>query len=75
VERLNQNGRCGSGCVCSFRTAWITEVWIDEQSHRASLKLPCVQRAIARGKPLIARFGEPVVTQPVGGHGLAGTMA
>jgi quinol monooxygenase YgiN len=54
---------------------WITEVWIDEQSHRASLKLPSVQRAIARGKPLIARFGEPVVTQPVGGHGLAGTKA
>jgi quinol monooxygenase YgiN len=54
---------------------WITEVWIDEQSHRASLKLPSVQLAISRGKPLIARFGETAVTEPVGGHGLARTKA
>ena len=49
---------------------WITEVWIDEQSHSASLKIPAVQRAIARGKPLIASFGQRTVTEPVGGHGL-----
>lgn len=49
---------------------WITEVWTDEQSHRASLKLPAVQRAIAQGKPLIAGFGDRTVTEPVGGHGL-----
>ena len=50
---------------------WITEVWIDEQSHRASLSLPAVQQAISRAKPLIASFGEHFVTDPVGGHGLA----
>ncbi|MFO7180781.1 MAG: putative quinol monooxygenase [Pseudomonadota bacterium] len=50
---------------------WITEVWIDEQSHRASLSLPAVQQAISRAKPLIASFGEHFVTEPVGGHGLA----
>ena len=50
---------------------WITEVWTDEGSHRASLKLPAVQQAIARGKPLIASFGDRRVTEPVGGHGLA----
>lgn len=49
---------------------WITEVWESEAHHRASLALPSVQEAIARGKPLIAAFGESVVTEPVGGHGL-----
>lgn len=50
---------------------WITEVWDSEQSHRASLSLPSVRQAIERGKPLIASFGEPIFTQPVGGHGLS----
>jgi quinol monooxygenase YgiN len=50
---------------------WITEVWASEASHRASLALPAVRDAIARGRPLIAGFGEPIVTAPVGGHGLA----
>jgi quinol monooxygenase YgiN len=50
---------------------WITEVWDSKASHEASLKLPAVQAAIARGKPLIASFGERFVTAPVGGHGLA----
>lgn len=49
---------------------WITEVWDSEQSHRASLSLPSVKKAIARGKPLIASFGDATVTEPVGGHGL-----
>lgn len=49
---------------------WITEVWDSEESHRASLALPAVRAAIARGKPLIAGFGNRSVTEPVGGHGL-----
>jgi quinol monooxygenase YgiN len=49
---------------------WITEVWDNEASHAASLKLPAVQAAIAKAKPLIAGFGERFVTAPVGGHGL-----
>ncbi len=49
---------------------WITEAWDSEASHKASLGLPQVQAAIARGKPLIAGFGERFVTMPVGGHGL-----
>jgi quinol monooxygenase YgiN len=49
---------------------WITEAWDSKASHDASLSLPVVQQAIARGKPLIAGFGERVVTTPVGGHGL-----
>jgi quinol monooxygenase YgiN len=49
---------------------WITEVWESQEHHRASLTLSSVQEAIVRGRPLIAAFGESVVTEPVGGHGL-----
>ena len=49
---------------------WITEVWDSKASHDASLALPAVKDAIARGRPLIASFGDGVVTTPVGGHGL-----
>jgi quinol monooxygenase YgiN len=49
---------------------WVTEVWVDEASHAASLALPAVRDAIARGRPLIAGFGQRFVTRPLGGHGL-----
>ena len=49
---------------------WVTEVWDSQASHDASLSLPAVQQAIARGRSLIAGFRERIVTQPVGGHGL-----
>ena len=50
---------------------WITEVWDDAESHRASLQLPAVQSAIAKARPIIAGFGNRVETVPVGGAGLA----
>ena len=50
---------------------WITEVWEDAESHRASLVLPAVQEAIAKGRPLIAGFSNRVETMPLGGLGLA----
>jgi len=49
---------------------WITETWDSQASHAASLALPAVRAAIAKGRPLIAGFGERFETQPVGGHGL-----
>jgi len=49
---------------------WITEVWDSQESHHASLALPSVQQAIARGKSFIAGFGERYETHPVGGHGI-----
>ena len=49
---------------------WVTETWIDQASHKASLSLPAVQAAIAKGRPLIAGFGERFETEPVGGHGV-----
>jgi quinol monooxygenase YgiN len=49
---------------------WITEVWESGDAHQASLSLPSVRDAIARGRPLIAGFGDSIMTTPVGGHGL-----
>jgi len=49
---------------------WITEVWTDEASHKASLSLPEVQAAIAKARPIIAGFDSQTRTTPVGGVGL-----
>ena len=49
---------------------WITEVWDSPDSHKASLSLPAVQAAIAKGRPMIAGFSDRVETVPLGGHGL-----
>jgi quinol monooxygenase YgiN len=51
-------------------TIWITEVWDNAESHRASLDVPAVQQAIARARPLIADMAMVAETAPVGGHGL-----
>jgi quinol monooxygenase YgiN len=52
---------------------WVTEIWETKERHRASLSLPAVQGAIARGRPLIAGFAERFETNPIGGHGLGPT--
>ncbi|WP_421737916.1 putative quinol monooxygenase [Caulobacter sp.] len=52
---------------------WITEVWTDAASHAGSLKLPAVQAAITKARPIIAGFGQRFETVPVGGVGLART--
>jgi len=49
---------------------WVTEVWDNADSHRASLSLPAVQAAIAEGRPLIAGFDSRAETVPLGGIGL-----
>ena len=48
---------------------WITEVWDSKASHDNSLKLPAVQVAIAKARPLIAGFGTQTVTTPAAGGG------
>ena len=50
---------------------WITEVWDSPENHKASLSLPQVQQAIAKGRPLIASFGDRVETEPIGGVGIS----
>lgn len=52
------------------KAIWVTEVWDSQASHQASLSLPSVQEAIAKGKPFIAGFGERFETEPIGGYGL-----
>jgi quinol monooxygenase YgiN len=49
---------------------WVTEVWDSQEAHRASLQLPAVQAAIAKGRPLIAGFDNRVETEVLGGIGL-----
>jgi quinol monooxygenase YgiN len=49
---------------------WISEVWRDKESHRASLGLPSVKAAIQKAMPIIARFDQSVEVEPVGGVGL-----
>ena len=46
---------------------WITEVWKDEASHKASLELPQVQEAIRKARPIIAGFGARAELEPAGG--------
>jgi quinol monooxygenase YgiN len=53
---------------------WITEVWDSQASHKASLTLPAVQAAIAKGRPLIAGFSNRIETVPIGGHGIQETL-
>jgi quinol monooxygenase YgiN len=53
-------------------TIWVTEIWDTKQYHDDSLKLPAVQAAIAKGRPLIAGFETLAETHPVGGRGIEG---
>lgn len=49
---------------------WITEAWESKAAHAASLSLPSVRAAIAKGRPMIAGMSGVAETTPVGGHGL-----
>ena len=51
---------------------WITEVWTDQDSHVGSLKLPAVQAAIAKARPIIAGFGRPFLFHSCNGQRHAG---
>ena len=44
---------------------WITEIWDSKAHHDASLQLPAVRDAIAKGRPLIAGFELSVETRPL----------
>ena len=44
---------------------WIVELWDNKEAHAASLKLPAVQDAIKKGRPLIAGFGTRAEFKPV----------
>lgn len=44
---------------------WVTELWENKAAHDASLALPGVRAAIAKGRPLIAGFALSAQTRPV----------
>ena len=72
IEGTNAMPGCLSYVVAADATEpdalWVTEVWDSRASHQASLQLPAVQAAIAKGRPLIAGFSNRVETVPIGGH-------
>lgn len=45
---------------------WVVEIWQTKEAHAQSLQLPGVQAAIAKGRPLIAGFGERFEFKPLG---------
>jgi quinol monooxygenase YgiN len=46
---------------------WFSEVWDSKEAHDASLSIPAVREAIAKGRPLIAGFETTAETRPVAG--------
>jgi quinol monooxygenase YgiN len=46
---------------------WVTEIWESKAAHDASLSLPAVRDAIAKGRPLIASFESGAQTRPISG--------
>ncbi|MFZ5667660.1 MAG: putative quinol monooxygenase [Pseudomonadota bacterium] len=44
---------------------WIVEIWTDKDAHAASLSLPVVHAAIAKGRPLIGGFGTRAEFRPM----------
>jgi quinol monooxygenase YgiN len=75
IDSINGMPGCISYVIAKGSTdenaIWITEVWDSKESHDASLSLPQVKKAIAAARPMIAGFGNNVITTPIGGFGLA----
>ena len=46
---------------------WFSEVWDSKEAHDASLSIPEVREAIAKGRPMIAAFETTAETRPVAG--------
>jgi len=44
---------------------WVTEAWVSQAAHAASLDLPQVQEAIRMARPIIAGFGLRAEVTPV----------
>jgi quinol monooxygenase YgiN len=49
---------------------WVTEVWVDSESHSASLENPHVRSVIEQALPLLAGPPEALHLLPVGGKGV-----
>src|SRR4051794_22511632 len=53
-------------------TVWVTELWEDEEQHRASLSLEGVPALIQATMPLLAGPPEQIRLTPAGGKGPRG---
>jgi quinol monooxygenase YgiN len=53
--------------VVDVDALWVTELWESKAAHDASLTLPAVKDAIAKGRPLIAGFDVHAETRPLSG--------
>lgn len=77
VAILQEGTQAMPGCLCyviatdpaDANGLWISEVWDTQASHKASLSLPAVQTAMAKGRAMIAGFSNRIETVPIGGHG------
>jgi quinol monooxygenase YgiN len=49
---------------------WVSEVWVDRESHAASLEHPHVRALIERALPLLAGPPEALHLVPAGGKGI-----
>lgn len=49
---------------------WLTEIWVDEESHDKSMADPKIKEVVAQAKPLLVRRDMRVVTEPRAGQGL-----
>jgi len=49
---------------------WVNEVWVDSESHAASLEQPHVRSLIERALPLLAGPPEALHLRPAGGKGV-----
>ncbi|UZK66780.1 putative quinol monooxygenase [Sphingomonas sp. M1-B02] len=75
IEILGAGTAAMPGCLAylvaedatDVEAIWITEIWDKKESHAASLQLPAVREAIAKGRPLIAGFELSAETRPVPG--------
>ncbi|WP_205695475.1 putative quinol monooxygenase [Conexibacter sp. SYSU D00693] len=71
AEEIGEMPGCRSYVVAADEadpdTIWITEVWDDEELHKASLELPEVQDTITRARPLIAGIEQVARTRPASG--------
>jgi quinol monooxygenase YgiN len=51
-------------------SVWVSEVWVDNESHAASLENPHVRATIERALPLLEGPPEALHLLPAGGKGL-----
>jgi|SRR6185437_8574195 len=73
IAILRQSAAKMPGCIsyvvaedaAAEHTLWVTEVWLSQADHDASLGLRQVQEAMPRARPLIANFERIAVTTPV----------